>query len=345
MKPKKRAKLHGSNDLRNAEPESDVEVDADTASNGANTSSSYGDNITEEQQQRSADSSSTMAENTQMDEASNVGNQQTRNARTTHDSGGREAGMTADAAARNTAKSDRENSWGKAMGDAVESGITEGGKSFGQAFGGAAADQAIGAIFGPSKEDSDSSGGSSGKSVAQSGASGATSGGGSAKGKKKPQGNRGDGRGSGGAGGEGEDGDVLISTGSDTPINESDLDDPIGVRGTSQNNDGTVTITYGCGYTWTGKPPGPSRCPICSRETISTESNSPEEEEEWRENSSDSSSDEEDNDSSSSDEKPETKPEKNDGWQTINSNGTVTSSGEISEDGTWIGYDEHIWDD
>ncbi|HPT16809.1 MAG TPA: hypothetical protein PK388_05965, partial [Kiritimatiellia bacterium] len=30
---------------------------------------------------------------------------------------------------------------------------------------------------------------------------------------------------------------------------------------------------YGCGYSWTGKPPGPSRCPICSRETVSTEEN------------------------------------------------------------------------
>ncbi|HRX07439.1 MAG TPA: hypothetical protein P5306_10185, partial [Kiritimatiellia bacterium] len=27
--------------------------------------------------------------------------------------------------------------------------------------------------------------------------------------------------------------------------------------------------------TWTGKPPGPARCPICDRETVSTATNTP----------------------------------------------------------------------
>jgi len=284
------------NKLRDSEAESDAEVDAETAANGANTSSSYGDRITEEQQQRAADGASTMAENSQMDEASNVGNQQTRDARTVRNRAGREAQAAGEASRRNTAKSDRENSWGKAMGDAVESGITEGGKAFGQAFGGVAADRAVGAIFGTSEAESDSSGERAGKSAVQGTAAGGTaaSGGGSTKAnKKKPRGNRGGGRGggsggggSGGGGSEVRDGDILISTVDDIPVDGADMDDPIGVRGSSQNDDGTVTITYGCGYTWTGKPPGPSRCPICSRETISTESNSPEEEEEEEPDSS-----------------------------------------------------------
>jgi len=272
------------NDLRDAEPKSDAEVDVDTASNGANTSSSYGDRLTEEQEQRSADGSSTMAQNTQMDEASNVGNQQTRDAKTTRDSGGRDAQITADAAARNTAKSDRENSWGKAIGDGVEAGITEGATAMGSAFGSGAADVAIGAIFGPSKEDEDSSGDGNGKSVAQGGASGATSGGGSTKGKKPggggaSGGSSASGGGSGGGGSGGEDGDILVSTSDDIPVDGADIGDPLGVTGTADNDDGTVTIRYRCGYSWTGPPPGPSRCPVCALE------------EEWRSNESSSSSD------------------------------------------------------
>jgi len=265
------------NNLRDAEPESDVEVDVDTAAGGVNTSDLYGNEITTAQQQRSADATSTMAQNTQMDEASNVGNQQERDAKIIRDRGGRDAGATSETARRKTNKSDRENSWGKAMGDAVESGITEGGKAFGQAFGGAASDAAVGAIFGPKKEAS-SSGGTSAKSSAAAGGAAAApaTASSSAKGKPKKKPGRGSGGGGGGSGGGrgGEDGDILISTSEDIPVDGAPIDDPIGVTGTSQNDDGTVTITYGCGYTWTGTPPGPSKCPVCNRETVSTDSNS-----------------------------------------------------------------------
>ena len=59
----------------------------------------------------------------------------------------------------------------------------------------------------------------------------------------------------------------------DKPAIPAPSDDPLGVTGSTDNDDGTVTIRYGCGYSWTGTPPGPSRCPICSRETVSTETN------------------------------------------------------------------------
>ncbi|HOO21789.1 MAG TPA: hypothetical protein PL011_10430, partial [Kiritimatiellia bacterium] len=82
-------------------------------------------------------------------------------------------------------------------------------------------------------------------------------------GGSKPTGTASSGSGSSGAG--------TASAGLPAP----DPADPIGVTGSTRNPDGTITITYGCGYTWTGKPPGPARCPICDRETVSTATNTP----------------------------------------------------------------------
>lgn len=154
--------------LKGAEPPPDGEVSPETVSGGVNTSGAFAQNWSQSQNQRGADGSMTMAQNTQMGEAANAGNQIIRDASTVRDGGGRDSQSIRDAAARATAKSDRDNSWGKAIGNAVESGITEGGKAFGAALGGAAADVAVDEIFGSDKDASD--GGDGGKNVVSSAA-------------------------------------------------------------------------------------------------------------------------------------------------------------------------------
>ena len=147
----------GAPDLRDAEPPSDADVDIGMATGGFKTADDFSSQWTGDQEQRGTDSSLTMAQNTQMEESSNIGNQQIRDARITKDAGGRDARNIRDDSTRNVNKADRENSWGKAIGDAVESGITEGGKAFGQAMGQGAADRVVGDIFGSDEDDSDSS--------------------------------------------------------------------------------------------------------------------------------------------------------------------------------------------
>jgi predicted RNA-binding Zn-ribbon protein involved in translation (DUF1610 family) len=242
-------------DLRGAEPESDAEVDAETAANGAKTADSYGNSVDAEQQQRGANDSGLMAQNTQMDEAANVGNQMERVARRTRDRGGQDADSTADTARRKTNKSDGENSWTKALGDGVESGITEGGKQFGKAFGGAASDAAVGAIFGPKKDESSSGGGSGGASVAGGGAAAPAAGKRPAKGKPKkkpktkPGGSSSGGSSGGGGASEGEEGDILISTSGDIPLGDESIDGSGSGSSGSSSSSGSVRHCPKCGRT------------------------------------------------------------------------------------------------
>ncbi len=260
-------------DLRDAEPPSDADVDVDMATDGYKAADDFSAQWSGNQQQRGADSSLTMAQNSQMDESANIGNQQIRDAQITKDAGGRDARNIQDAAARDANKADRDNSWGKAIGDAVETGITEGGKAFGQALGQGASDRVVGEIFGSDEDDSDSAeGANAGESqTAGSPSSGSSSSGSS--GQKKPPASSASSGGSKptatASSGSGSSGAGTASSGLPTP----DPSDPIGVTGSTRNPDGTITITYGCGYTWTGKPPGPARCPICDRETVSTATN------------------------------------------------------------------------
>ena len=250
------------NDLRGAEPESDADVSPEAAADGVNTSDSFANNWSQGQSQRGADGNATLAQNSQLGEAANAGNQTIRDADAVADAGGRDAQTIRDASTRATVKSDRENSWGKALGDAVEQGITEGGKAFGEALGGAAADEAVGKIFGTSKGDEDSGAGAAGETEAGA-ASPTDAAAGTATATSGKDGGKKDDR--------DEDDDDECDNGDSNSGGKSD--DPLGVTGKTKNKDGTVTIRYGCGYSWTGKPPGPSRCPICSRETVSTEEN------------------------------------------------------------------------
>lgn len=172
--------------LRGAEAKSDAEVDRDMATDGYKSADSYSANWTDTQDQRGTDGSMTMAQNAQMQESSNIGNQDLWNARATRDGGGRDAQATADAARQKSSKADRENSWGKAIGDAVESGITEGGKAFGQAMGQGAADRAVGEIFGSGKGDSGSAGGAGGAAPAQVASTAPSGSSSSGSGEKKP---------------------------------------------------------------------------------------------------------------------------------------------------------------
>lgn len=263
--------------LKDAEPEASVDVGPDAAQGGVNTSGSFADNWSNEQKQNTADSTLTMANNTQLTDAANVGNQQIIDAKTTLDSGGRDSQTILDNSAKDTAKADLADSWGKALGDAVENGITEGGKAFGTALGGAAADEVVGNIFGNPKSDSGSVGGE-GQSADETPTGGtgqpSASGSGSNKGDRPTQDDGEEDEDDGSSSGEGSEEPGDSGSGGDATTTSAPSDDPLGVRGTTSNDDGTVTIRYGCGYSWTGKPPGPSRCPICARETVSTESNS-----------------------------------------------------------------------
>ena len=262
----------GDDGLRGAEPEADTDVNSDMVSGGYNSSENLNTGWAQGQTERGEAGNLTMAQNTQMGEAANVGNQTISDAGNVRDTGGRDSQTIREGSARDTAKNDRQNSWGKALGDAVEQGVTEGGKAFGGALGGAAADQAVGAIFG-SPDDENGSDEDSGAGSGETTTASTPAGGDSSKGKDSPkkdnQGKSDDSSGNGCT-----DGDSGNGGGSDTGLS-SPSDDPLGVTGTSKNDDGTVTIRYGCGYSWTGKPPGPSRCPICSRETVSTENNPP----------------------------------------------------------------------
>ena len=260
--------------LKGAEPAAAGEVSPEAASGGVNTSDSFAGSWTKNQTQRGTDGGMLLAGNTQMGEAANVGNQTISDADSVRDGGGQDYQSTRDNTTRTVNKADQANSWGKALGDAVEQGITEGGKAFGNALGGAAADQAIGAIFGSPDSDDGADEGKTDDS-----GQGPDSGGASAKGKQ-PEPKDGDDQdeddsSSGETGGCDEPCDDGSSGGSgeDTGGASAPSDDPLGVTGSTDNDDGTVTIRYGCGYSWTGAPPGPSRCPICSRETVSTETN------------------------------------------------------------------------
>ena len=256
-------------DLRGSEAGSGADVGPEAVGGGVNTAESFAGNWTQSQGQRGTDGSMTMAQNTQMGEAANAGNQGIRDAGAIRDAGGRDAGVIRDASTRATTKSDRDNSWGKALGDAVESGITEGGKAFGGALGGAAADKAVGEIFGPSDSDS---GSGEGSATTEEG-SGETTAANDEPGKGSSEGDDDDDD-------DDDDGDSKDGCDDDcgaggSPGGSKPADDPLGVTGSTKNEDGSVTIRYGCGYSWTGKPPGPSRCPICSRETVSTETTPP----------------------------------------------------------------------
>ena len=265
----------GAPDLRDAEPPSDADVDIGMATGGFKTADDFSSQWTGDQEQRGTDSSLTMAQNTQMEESANIGNQQIRDADITKDAGGRDARNIRDDSARNVNKADRENSWGKAIGDAVESGITEGGKAFGQALGQGAADEVVGEIFGSDEDDSDAAEGADAGETRTAGSpsSGSSSSGSSGQ-KKTPAS-------SASSGGSKPTGTASSSSGSSgagtapADLPTPDPTDPIGVSSSTRNDDGTITITYGCSYTWTGKPPGPSRCPICDRETVSTATNPP----------------------------------------------------------------------
>ncbi len=262
--------------LKGAEPEAEGEVSPEAASGGVNTSDSFAGNWTKNQTQRGSDGGMILAGNTQMGEAANVGNQTISDADTVRDGGGRDYQTTRDNTTRTVNKADQANSWGTALGNAVEQGITEGGKAFGTALGGAAADQAVGAIFG-SPDSGDGADEEDGADAGQVPASGGKPGKGNTSDPRDDEDQDEDDSSSGETGGGDEPCDDGSSGGSGSSEGtggaSAPSDDPLGVTGSTDNDDGTVTIRYGCGYSWTGTPPGPSRCPICSRETVSTETN------------------------------------------------------------------------
>lgn len=209
-----------------------------------------------------ATASGLMTSQQQMTSAATTGESERREAGITRDLGGRESQGIRDAAARDAAQKQRDQSWGREIGEAVVGGIQKGGEAFGSALGGAAAEKASGAIFGPPRGSGSAEGATkAGGDVASAGAG---------KSVAPPRGGSSDkGGGSGGSRKASGAGATASTSAGNAPA------DPKDVTSTVQNPDGTVTITYGCGYSWTGKPPGPPQCPVCGRETVSTKTNEP----------------------------------------------------------------------
>lgn len=210
-----------------------------------------------------------MTAQTQMTQAAGAGDQQARDAQRTRDAGGQEARTITDNAARDAAQKQRDQSWGKEIGDAVTSGIQKGGEAFGEALGTAAAQKAAGAIFGSSRRNKPSSPPAAdteeedGEKPAVSGAPGAGKSATPPSGGKPPPKRR--------PPKSDADGDENPPEDGETEPPPSTAGGGIGVVNTTQNPDGTVTVTYGCGHSWTGKPPAPPQCPICGSNTSSTQ--------------------------------------------------------------------------
>lgn len=209
-----------------------------------------------------ATASGLMTSQQQMTSAATAGESERREAGITRDLGGRESQGIRDAAARDAAQKQRDQSWGREIGEAVVGGVQKGGEAFGAALGGAAAEKASGAIFGGPRGTGSGEGTTKGGDVASAGA-----------GKSVAPPSSGSSAKSGGGSGGGQ---KASGTGSTTsPTAGTAPAGPNDAVSTVQNPDGTVTITYGCGYSWTGKPPGPPQCPVCGRETVSTKTNAP----------------------------------------------------------------------
>lgn len=215
-----------------------------------------------DRQQQVNTASDSMELSRQMGQAARSGDQQIRDARQTRSMAGRDAQTTREQATRDAARAQREQSWGNVLGDAVSDGVQQGLEEMASNFGRAAADEVAGQIFGPTREERQAARDAAtasdpGQPAPDGGAPGPAASVGAAPSQARP------------APGDSDPGRSTAST------EEEEEEDPIGIRDTRENPDGTVTIRYGCGYSWTGVPPGPSRCSICARETVSTEVNTP----------------------------------------------------------------------
>ncbi|MCX7008915.1 MAG: hypothetical protein NTY53_16995 [Kiritimatiellaeota bacterium] len=140
-----------------------------------------------------------------------------------------------------TAQQQDGTSWGSTLGNSLVDSIKQGGTSFGQTIGGAAANGVNNivqnSITGKPKPDG---------------------GGGSTGGGSPGGGGGGSGGGSGGGGGTEPSAGGNTSGGDGGGGNQ-------GVVGSQTNPDGTITVVYSCGNTWTGVPPAPPKCPKCGQ--------------------------------------------------------------------------------
>ena len=193
------------------------------------------------------------------------------------DTGGADAQDTKNNSAKDTAKTDQDNSWSKTLGDSVQKGFEDGVKATASAFGTAAADQASGAIFGGTKSDTgkkDEGESSSGQGTQV--ASGSTSSGSSGGSK---------GGSSGGSKGGNKGGSTGQSGACSSPCSTSPSPTPGGTTITCPACGATINLGPGesppkwcpnccagpdstecahCGYRWCGRNgPPPSSCPRC----------------------------------------------------------------------------------
>ena len=191
---------------------------------------------------------------------------------------GYEGNLTRSQAAQLLAQAQQANSWGATLGNALVDSVKQGGVSFGQTLGGAAANGVSSAIniavTGGPKPDGGGSADASGGGV-NTGGNGSGSGGGGSSGSGSGGGNNGSctdgdkGAGGGGSspGGGGSQGVEGAGGGRNSSGSGSGGGGNPGVVSSQTNPDGTITVHYSCGNTWTGKPPAPTKCPRCNQGT------------------------------------------------------------------------------
>jgi hypothetical protein len=175
------------------------------------------------------------------------------------DAAGYQGNLTRSQAAQLLAQAQQGNSWGNIIGNSLVDSLTQGGQNFGQTLGGAGANVVKNVMQGTKPPDSGGGGGDGSGGSGPSGGgdgSGPTSTGGGG-------GNPGGGDGGGGMPPGGGGGDPGGSSGGSNPGGGGGGDQ--GIVGSTTNPDGTVTVVYSCGNTWTGVPPAPVKCPKCGQ--------------------------------------------------------------------------------
>ncbi len=183
---------------------------------------------------------------TQVAQVADDANNQSRFVR---DAAGNDYNLTLGQSAQTTAQGQQQNSWGTVIGDALVTSVQQGGQAFGTTLGGAAGNGVNNLIRNAMDGRPQNNGGGNEPAAGGSAPAGnpgsstpANSGGGGGGGTPPP------------AGGSSGGGATPPASGGDQ-----------GIVGSQSNPDGTITVTYSCGNTWTGKPPAPPKCPKCGQ--------------------------------------------------------------------------------
>jgi len=204
--------------LKNNESDAWQNVKADLFGTGKGDGTLIGqiaDNKTAQSEKNADDAYTSMENTTEIQRGSTAGDEDMRSAGQTINKAGEEAQVTGEDSTRETAQSERDNSWGTTMADGLQSGLETGAKTAAETIGAAAADEASNKIFKKDQKDENESDGDGsgegdgeggeegveGEQVAAGGGSGGGGGGGGSGGGAKSGQTASTGGGGGGSGG------------------------------------------------------------------------------------------------------------------------------------------------